>query len=336
MTVIPPKEKMHLALRTHFASPERVSDADLRYDILSATNNPVINALLSASGGLLAVLNEHRQILTVNNALLELLGIDNPHEVLGLRPGEAIKCVHADDMPSGCGTGKFCKTCGAAIAIVSTLVTDNVVERTCAITTNSAGRQRDIHLKVKAAPFTGGTEKFILLFLQDITVESRRAALERVFFHDINNILTCLSTMSEMFEEQDETGKKEFAHRIGQVTTRLSKEVDIQRALMKAESDDYTLLTQKIPLTNIVSELEKVAATHPAAKDKFFDINKPVPLSHITTDFSLLLRVLSNMLTNGFEASDEGDTVKLTVEERKRAFIFSIWKKYSRKGNALF
>ena len=152
-------------------------------------------------------------------------------------------------------------------------------------------------------------------------------ALERVFFHDINNILTCLSAMSEIFDEQDEKGKSEFANRIGQVTTRLVKEVEMQRALIKAEVDDYTLLTRDVPVNTIITEMQKLATTHPAAQDKRLQIEEPVPLSTIKTDLALLLRVLSNMLTNGFEASEKGETIKLTVEERKRAFTFSVWNK---------
>ncbi len=65
-----------------------------------------------------------------------MLGIDDLAKALGLRPGEALQCIHADDEPSGCGTTKFCSTCGAAIAIVSSLKHNKSVERICALSSN--------------------------------------------------------------------------------------------------------------------------------------------------------------------------------------------------------
>lgn len=66
--------------------------------------------------------------------MLETLGGSTPNEVTGLRPGEAIGCIYANETLSGCGTSAHCVTCGAAIAIVSTLGTQGAVDNTCSIT----------------------------------------------------------------------------------------------------------------------------------------------------------------------------------------------------------
>jgi hypothetical protein len=104
---------------TFFASPERAREGDLRRQIEEVSSNPVIDALVASVSGLLAVLNEHRQIVALNDTLLNAIGVKDSGEVLGLRPGEAIRCVHADELAGGCGTSRYCSTCGAAIAIVS-------------------------------------------------------------------------------------------------------------------------------------------------------------------------------------------------------------------------
>ena len=92
---------------THFAPAERASDERLQRDIEIVCQSPIIDALMGAVTGLLAVLNEQRQILAINDTLLETLGVADAGEVLGLRPGEAIDCVHARDLPGGCGTTRF-------------------------------------------------------------------------------------------------------------------------------------------------------------------------------------------------------------------------------------
>ena len=108
--------------------------------------------LLHSVSGLLAILDEHRQIVSVNDSLLQALGIEDPAQVLGLRPGEALDCVHAHEDPAGCGTTKFCSTCGAAISIVSSLETDEPVERLCALSSNKGGKTVDLAMLVKSHP----------------------------------------------------------------------------------------------------------------------------------------------------------------------------------------
>ena len=53
---------------------------------------------------------------------------------------------------------------------------------------------------MKASPIRFGSRLFILLFLQDITSQERRAALERTFFHDLSNTLMALDGMSQLLD----------------------------------------------------------------------------------------------------------------------------------------
>ena len=89
---------------TFFAPPERATDDELHHDIEIISQNPVIDGVLQTTGGLLAVLNEHRQIVSVNHTLLKMLDCRDAEAILGLRPGEAVDCVYAEEMPGGCGT----------------------------------------------------------------------------------------------------------------------------------------------------------------------------------------------------------------------------------------
>lgn len=60
-----------------------------------------MSGLLHSIGGG-AILNENRQVLAVNDLFVKKLGVDDPGETLGLRPGEAMQCVHAKGDPAGC------------------------------------------------------------------------------------------------------------------------------------------------------------------------------------------------------------------------------------------
>lgn len=100
-------------METYFAPPGRSGTCDFNREIEIVNKSPVVDTLLHSVSGLLAILNEHRQVIAVNDAFLNELGISDPTDSLGLRPGEALQCVHAHDEPDGCGTTKFCSTCGA-------------------------------------------------------------------------------------------------------------------------------------------------------------------------------------------------------------------------------
>ncbi|MBN1601144.1 MAG: hypothetical protein JW915_06020 [Chitinispirillaceae bacterium] len=91
-------------MNSFFASPERLKDEDIKEQFLYASNNPVMDAVLNAGAGLLAILNVHRQIIAVNKSLLEFLHVESPETVLGLRPGEVLKCIHSHEQDGGCGT----------------------------------------------------------------------------------------------------------------------------------------------------------------------------------------------------------------------------------------
>jgi hypothetical protein len=307
---------------THFAPVERATEDELIAEIRFVSHNPLVSGLLHSISGLLAVLNEHRQIVALNDSFLQMLGIDNSAEALGLRPGEALQCIHAQETPAGCGTTKYCSTCGAAIAIVTSLGQDKPAERICALSANRAGKKVDIALLVKSHPIEIDGKGFLLLFLQDITRQQQRAALERTFFHDINNMLGVLLGASELLNLQEPS---ELAKTIYQESLRLTKEVAIQRCLLKSESSDYQPSWFEYTTEEVLKELRSFFANHPVTRGKKMNMPEDFPFVSIRTDVSLLLRVLFNMIINALEATDENGEVKIWIEHNDDFLSFCVW-----------
>jgi hypothetical protein len=69
----------------------------------------------------LFVLNRQGQIVFASQNLHDFIPGKLPRLLLGLRPGEALGCIHAKEAAGGCGTSKACRTCGAMQAILSSL-----------------------------------------------------------------------------------------------------------------------------------------------------------------------------------------------------------------------
>ena len=308
---------------TYFAEAKRSDEQTLRRQIEQVNNDPVVSGLLHAVSGLLAILDENRQIISLNDSFCKMLGITDPAEVLGLRPGEALHCIHAHEMPAGCGTSKFCSTCGAAIAIVSSLGSNEPVERSCALAVDKDGHTNDMALKVRSQPIEIEGKRFLLLFLQDITIDQHRAALERTFFHDINNMLTGLLGASELlYSENSQSNLVKIIHNL---SVRMAKELDIQKLLINSDPSVYKPKWEPVDAHESLKELQDFFACHPLAEDRKLEVRNPTHSFSIKTDRSLLLRIVSNMISNALEATNEDGEIKVWLEKDEKGVSYCVW-----------
>ena len=236
-------EKTDPSVSTYFAPFERADATAILEEISFLSKNPIIDTILSNVSGFFAVCNQERQIVAINDTFLTMLGVDNIGSLLGMRLGEVIKCVHAHEQPNGCGTTPYCITCGAAIATVTSLVQDKMVESECVATVHWNGATKDIYLQIKCCPIVFVDTKFILMFLRDETINQQRAILERSFLHDITNTIAALNMNTEFLEKENNPEViQETIDQIGHLTRMLTKEVQIQHLLTNiAPSSIYQL-----------------------------------------------------------------------------------------------
>lgn len=311
--------------QTFFASPERTGSGELSEQAWAVSVNPIVRGLMQSIGGLLAVLNMHRQIIAVNDALLESLGIPDMAKVLGLRPGEAVDCSHARDMAGGCGTSRHCITCGAAVAIVSCIGENRSVEQKCALQIGVNGHRRDVCFRVKASPLDIGSERVILLFLQDITALERWAALERTFFHDIGNTISGLLTAAKVATTAKQNRQQEATHLAERLAERLAREFTLQKALASQDIADTTLTPVAVMPEQVIYELMDLAHAHPSGQKKSIRIDGAIPARKIRTDSAVLIRILTNMVVNAFEATEPDGEIMIRVDDALSAMRFSVW-----------
>lgn len=308
---------------TYFAPAERASEDKLKGEIAIVTHNPVIQELLHCINGLFVVLDEHRQIIALNDTFLREMGIDDPEGVLGLRLGKVLGCTHCEEEPNGCGTTKYCSSCGAAIAIATTLAENKPAERICALTANRGDAVVDFSLLVKASPLMLGGKRFLLLFLQDVTLEELRASLERTFFHDMSNMLTGLVGVSQLLATDQNNPK--LVEVIQQSALRMYKEIEIQKCLFKNDITDFRTTRDEVTAGQLLNELENVFRKHTVSADKSLVLPESLPALSIRTDISLALRVMCNMVSNALEATEVDGTVKVWFEQDGNSLVFSVW-----------
>jgi signal transduction histidine kinase len=282
-----------------------------------------MSALLEASGGMLVVLNEERQIVGLTETFLTALGISNPATVLGLRLGETLNCVHASELPHGCGTTPHCVTCGAVIAMMAAINDDEVSDKTCALSAKRDGATVERYLSIKAQPMKIDNRRWILIYAQDITHQHSMSTLENIFFHDINNILTALVGSSDLLAREMPDQRR--AQQILNAAKRLCAEVTLQRFLSNQKDSSNLLKVSLVSAGEIREETEFMLSDHPLSHNRTVEQQWPQEDIQIHTDLHLASRVLGNMLLNALEATTEGGTVRLTTTVNDTNIVWEVW-----------
>ncbi len=293
---------------SEFAPPGRASQDEIRRQTALFTDHESFASLLDAVSQPLMVLNRERQVVYYNRALAALVGPSEPSEILGLRPGELLGCTRAATTDCGCGTSRFCETCGAVAAILGGQ-SGQVDERECRILKDRTGEGLD--LRVRATPLEIGGERFVAFTLDDISHEKRRQALERIFFHDVLNTAGSIRAITQLFDLAPVGEALDHLPMLRRLSHQLIDEIEGQREVLAAES--FELQVERTPI--------EVSGFLAGVTGSFQDrLGKDAPRLRLesssrgvrlVTDEVLLRRVISNMLKNALEATPPGREVSV-------------------------
>lgn len=273
--------------------------------------HPLVNATLEAVGGFVLVLNEHREVLAMNQEILEHLGVSSQEPLLGLRPGAILACLHEPESGTGCGTSASCPYCGAFLTLAAVQATRQPQEGECRLLARRQGRLQATEFRVKALPVEVAGSRLILMVMQDISHMRRRVALERTFLHDLGNTLHALTWVSQLLESREEQPSA-AAHKVVELVRLLDREVTTQQMLVRAEGGDLIIRKTRFGLAAFFQELGMAFETHTLAQGRTLVLPLDADLE-LTTDRTLLFRVLSNMVVNALEATTGEEQVTVDV-----------------------
>ena len=296
------------AMPTKFAPAERDAEEKIQRQSAAVSAIPFLPEFLDAVPNLLVVLNDKRQIVFTNRAMRMFVGDSGESAIFGLRPGEALNCIHAFETEGGCGTTEFCRNCGAVKAILNSQKGKQDIQE-CRISRDPVGNSLD--LQVTATPFTADSERLTIFAAEDISNEKRRTALERTFFHDILNTAGGLRGLVDLLELAGADEVEELKNMIGQQSERLVEEINAQRELLAAEEDRLALKIAPIESMELLQSVLDLYRNHEVAEGKRIRINSNTENVTIHSDRALLSRVLGNMVKNALEAVNQQETVKI-------------------------
>ena len=284
-----------------------------------------IPAMIEAIPDYVLVLDRQYQVLAVNSRLLDAFGIDDPQMLVGLKPGEALHCIHADQNPDGCGSGRHCQKCAAVLSIIESEQTNAQVAKEYRITIDN-GQWSALDLEVVVSPLKIGDLQLILFVLKDISAEKRRKVLEQVFFHDVINTAGGIRGMAEVLAKgmlQTAEDEKYYKESMVSLSARLIDEIVYQRHLLAAEKGEFRPDPGMVDVPRLLQEVQILYANHDVAEGRNLVLNCSTN-ANIITDAAILRRILGNMVKNALEACGPGETVTLSCTEDEESITFMV------------
>ncbi|MEG2076703.1 MAG: PAS domain-containing sensor histidine kinase, partial [Victivallaceae bacterium] len=331
--------------QTFFAPPGRSSSADLTADAeLFMSDYHLVSEVYDELPEMMLILNENRQIIYANKLFAQVLGVASLNELLGKRPGEALGCVVAKDAPNGCGTGRDCANCGAVAAILTAL-NGEAAERECSVM-NGSGFYLELAVSTRPKSYSG--HNFCLLIAREIGDAKRKIQLERIFFHDVLNLVWSLSGAFDLFKD-DATllTQPETICQLSSIINDIGDAIVNQRDLSLAQNGKFSVTIEELQASVFLDNVLKTVRNHEIALDKNIKLHIEPEDFIFVSSRTVLTRVLLNLLKNALEAEPCGSEVRLeatsyenevrisvknpsVISEEHRKMIFS--RAFSTKG----
>lgn len=293
---------------TYFLPAKRAKAPEVRRQAELAAKHPYARFFKDFPVAVL-LLNNERQIVYYNDKASELIPGDGA-DPIGRRPGEAFSCIHCADNPSGCGTGRSCKNCGAAKSLNVTLSGFQGTEE-CSLVRSNGVRTEYLDLLIWTKPVIMSGERFLSFVASDLSAHKRRDMMERAFQHDVANTATGIASILSLMRECEEPEREEYQALAQSAAEQLVDEVRSHKALAEAEAGALVLDIDRLEIHGLLLSAENLYRYFAKARDIGLELEGEGGFE-VETDGVLLKRVLGNLVKNAVEACDAGDSVILS------------------------
>jgi len=114
------------------------------------------------------IFDGERRVQAVNNIMEQTFGFSGD-EVLNMRGGEALGCIHASEDSRGCGFSESCQVCQVRATALEAVNGKKLYRNHANVELVINNESRDLKLLLSAAPFEHDGEKLAIVILEDIT-----------------------------------------------------------------------------------------------------------------------------------------------------------------------
>jgi len=307
---------------TEFAPAERIPLDIIYKQSESIKSLPVVTELLNTMLNFVLILNKHRQIIFATENFLQFTIEKDKNKILGLRPGEALGCIHSSKTNGGCGTTKFCSECGAVKAILNSVSGYKDLQE-CRIIRVISGKPEALDLLVYTSPFKQNDEQFIVVSVIDISHLNKQRTLENIFYHDIMSAAGGVrSLIAQILEEAPYSLQKDLVVALNGIHD-IIEQIKMQRELTAAEKNELKIQPFPIHINDIFQIVISQLKHQSISQDRFITIDYNSKNTLILTDPGLFKRVLFNLIKNALEAIGINKTVTIgAIEDNETVTVY--------------
>lgn len=308
-----------VASSSHFAPAFRPLPEYVVTTARFVERSPVISTILKSVGRPGVVLDKHRLIVGTTEEFQEWMLRDG-QDLLGLRIGEAMGCVHAGKEPAGCGTTPWCCTCGAAIATHMAQVRSEPVGRECALHLDTGGDRHGSLYSAWCAPIIGDGPE--LYFLSIRRRPEKTLAVDRddrlwSRLQDLSRTISDFAIRGMAGPGTDDNVQ------LLKTAEALEGEVYAQLAVMRGpetiQNDPNTFRVQDLFL-----DLRREVLSSGAFPNACLDFRCADSDLEVRSLRRIVHVVLGHMLSNAVEASEAGETVVVEALASDRFVEFTV------------
>lgn len=268
------------------------------------------------------IVDDDVQILDMNSAAARLCA-QEPGVVYECRGGEALHCMHSNDVPDGCGRAPLCQQCVIRKSVTSCLHGQSVSRARMSMSFLPEFGRKTRELLVTTSPIPQSA-RFALLIVEDITVNDEiEKALRRserlattgkllaTMAHEINNPLESLGNL--LYLIRLEPGLGQGARELVE-----SAEKEVARLTTIAQQTLAPHRDALLPVSTSLSELlDDVLAVFrhrlEAARIKVFrEYQTEAEVSIHPNEFR---QVFTNLITNAVDAMECDGELRLSTEQ---------------------
>lgn len=265
------------------------------------------------------IVNRERQVLFVNQALVNMLQYRSAGEMIRKMPCALMRCIYACE-DGNCGQNDSCRACVFNKALLSGM-RDRPRQSECKV---SLAGGKVYELLVKVTPMTFEGEDCVVCTITDIADYKRRETVERVFFHDLLNTAAGLRNLTELMRDAPDVEAAELREMACDLAGRLCDDLQAQQMLNAAETNNLYVGSDLVDSLELLDELRMTYSRYERERDVLLVISPDSERMEFVSDAVILKRILSIFIRNAVEASGKGERVVLSCTPTSYGSKFTV------------